>query len=81
MPIKRRVLKSKAHRITPDAVLAFESRDWLGLHRALGLKPWEPSPLDADTDDAPQWSRGSAWADAWPKARALREALEVVRPL
>ncbi len=48
MPVKRRTLKGTPHRITPEAVDAFRAGDYLGLHRALGLAPWETSPLPSD---------------------------------
>lgn len=46
------------------------------LHRALGLRLWQPSPLDADTDEPPRWAgRHDAWREGWPLARELRLAL------
>jgi len=48
MPVKRRQTKAKEHKLTPEAVEAFRAGAWLDLHRALGLKPWQASPLDAD---------------------------------
>jgi len=48
------------------------------LHRALGLRPWQPSPLDADTDE-PIWRRpGDLWAADWLLLRGLRLELECV---
>ena len=45
MPVKRRLDKSRPHRITPEAVEAYRAGDFLALHHALGLRPWECSPL------------------------------------
>lgn len=45
MPVKRRLHKGRSHRITPEAIEAFKAKDMWRLHRALGLKPYEYSPL------------------------------------
>lgn len=79
MPIKRRTPKARDHRVTPAALAAFAAGDSLALHRALGLKPWQPSPLETDEDDCP-WPDGSAWAVAWPLVRGLRVELEALNP-
>ena len=79
MPTKRRAAKGKAHRITRQAVEAFTAGDTLALHRALGLRPWQPSPLDADTPEPPAWA-GTLWAEGWALARHLRGALEAGTP-
>lgn len=77
MPIKKRPHKSRAHRITPEAIAAFRSGDQRAMHRALGLRPWQPSPLEADEDAPPSWSPvGAAWNAAWPLVRGLRLELE-----
>lgn len=76
MPVKRRQAKVKDHRITADAIEAFRAGDAVALDRALGIRPWEVSPMDADTDDPPEWAGGSAWAQSWPVARELRLELE-----
>ena len=48
------------------------------LHRALGLRPWQPSPMDADTDEPPAWrGTGDLWTADWPLAYGLRLELEV----
>ncbi|NCQ23693.1 MAG: hypothetical protein COW54_05975 [Rhodobacteraceae bacterium CG17_big_fil_post_rev_8_21_14_2_50_63_15] len=76
MPIKRRLAKGITHRITPEAVAAFGAGDQMALHRALGLAPWQVSPLDADTPAPPAWaSHRTAWAESWPVAHDLRQAL------
>jgi hypothetical protein len=48
VPVKRRLHKGREHRITDDAISAWRAGDYLALHRALGMKPWEPSPLPLD---------------------------------
>ena len=76
--MKRRLAKERtAGRITDAAVAAYRRGDWLGLHRALGLRPWQPSPLDATTDEPPSWAAPrDGWREGWPLARALRAELE-----
>jgi hypothetical protein len=77
MPMKKRLAKGRAHRLTAEAVDAFLARDVLRLHAALGLRPWQPSPLEADAPEPPAWAlSGTAWARAWPVARDLRVKLE-----
>lgn len=61
-------------RITAEAVAAFRAGDWIGLHRALRLRPWEASPLDAATDTPIRG--GQPYVDSWAQARELRLALE-----
>ncbi len=71
MPVKLRTPKARAHRITPAAIDAYVAGDYLGLHRALGLRPWEPSPLPlavtplgVDPDrpgDAGKWPVRADW--------------------
>lgn len=77
MPVKRRTPKGRAHRITADAIAAFEAGDYHALHRALGLRPWQESPLPAsvtalgvDPDHRPEWA-----TDAWPIAAELQREL------
>jgi hypothetical protein len=77
MPVKARTAKARRHRITPAAVEAFRAGDERALHRALDLRPWQPSPLEADADAPPTWSRpGTPWHDAWALVRGLRLELE-----
>lgn len=74
MPTKRKNLTRKSTvRITRDALEAFEKGDH-ALHRALGLKPWEISPLDA-TGSCP-YPASTAGAASWPQAVELRKLLE-----
>lgn len=80
MPTKRtKRARPQVRRITPEAVEAFRRRDGLELHRALGLKPWERSPLDVDLRVKPPTATATgqiAWLETWPQAYMLREALE-----
>jgi hypothetical protein len=77
VPVKLRASKVRKHRITPDAIAAFERGDMLGLHRALQLRPWQPSPLPLAVsglgvdDDEP-----GCWPEAdWRLALDLRREL------
>lgn len=76
MPMKRRLAKGRAHRLTTEANEAFRDGDDARLRAALGLRPWQPSPLEADTPEPPAWAGGSAWASEWPLAHDLRVKLE-----
>ena len=74
MPLKRRAPKARQHRVTPEALVAFQAGDRMGLHRALGLKPWQASPLDVSDGPCP-WPQNTAGAASWPLARWLRAEL------
>jgi hypothetical protein len=45
MPLKRRLSKERAHKITPDVIAAFKAKDMWHLQRALGLGFSAYSPL------------------------------------
>jgi hypothetical protein len=76
MPVKLRVQKMRAHRITEQAINAFQAEDFSALHLALGLKPWEESPLHVDVEaDPPGWMWATA-AEDFRQAQALRRELE-----
>lgn len=66
MARKRQNRNIARNRITPAAVEAFKAGDVAGLRRALQLRPWEPSPLDAvGACPWPEWSAGAlSWADS-----------------
>ena len=72
--------------ITPQAVAAFKAGRYRDLHQALGLVPWEASPLPVeatllgiDRDEPPLWLQLEGIAD-WRQAvelqRCLIEAIE-----
>ena len=82
MPAKLRNPKGYAHRITPEAVEAFLAGDCVGLHRALGLAPWQPSPLPrsisalgVDQTEGRDHPGGDAWGASWALAQELQRAL------
>jgi len=82
MPVKLRRAKGKTHRITPEAIAAYRAGDYLGLHRSLGLRPWQPSPLPLAVDalgvdpDHPPQPDGTGWASEWPLAVELQKELQ-----
>jgi len=76
MPVKLRHPKQREHRITPEAIAAWRAGNWMALQRALGLRPWQVNPLDADEPEPPHDRPGGPWRDSWPLARALRGKLE-----
>ena len=45
MPVKQRKAKGRQHKITAEAIAAWKAADYMALHRALGLHPWQASPL------------------------------------
>lgn len=71
--VRRRKREARTGQVTPEAVAAFRAGDWLALHRALRLPPWQPSPLDAH-GECP-WPPGSAGEGSWGPSLALREVL------
>ena len=88
MPVKRRAAKERRHRITQEAVEAYVARDFHRLHAALGLFPWELSPLPAETcglgsikGEPPAWmlempDRGADYRQAQELQRELEKATE-----
>lgn len=74
MPAKRRPDKARDHRVTPAAVEAFRIGDVAGLRKALALRPWQISPLEAQ--GTCPWPKGTAAAETWAQSVALRAALE-----
>lgn len=47
------------------------------LHTALGVKPWEPGPLDVDGPEPTEvYGPSLLWWQGWPRAWELRCALE-----
>jgi hypothetical protein len=72
-PLKRR----GAFHINEAAVLAWKACDHNALHQALGLKPWDPSPLPAAvTDLGVDGSDENAWeVDTWHESIALQKEL------
>ncbi|MEQ1952483.1 hypothetical protein [Mesorhizobium sp. CN2-181] len=77
MPVKRRNPKRR-QKVTPEAVEAFRARDFAALHLALGLGPWEASPLPASitplgVDPADRHSWGE---ETWRQAVALQARLQ-----
>ena len=75
MPTKRRTAKARPHRITLEAIEAFEAGDTARLHRALNLPPWCPSPLEVSEHEASPWPAGSGGTLSWPFAVELQREL------
>jgi hypothetical protein len=46
------------------------------LHIELGLKPWEPSPVDAWREKPPSYMTAPHQVEMWARVYALRRALE-----
>ncbi|MCC8972161.1 hypothetical protein [Bradyrhizobium brasilense] len=76
MPVKRRVSKRRSFTLTPEVSAAFEAGDQLALHRALGLKPWQPSPLRDDLEGpAPYGPPELCWNQARPLVAGIRKVI------
>jgi hypothetical protein len=89
VPRKFHLDKSRQYRLTPAAIEAFKAGDYHRLHQALGLGPWEPSPLPVEIigalgvrpGDPPNWpgADNDLWVTrGWPKAQALQRELLAV---
>ena len=80
MTSKRTPLNRQSRmRITPAAIEAYRAGDASALHRALGLKPWEASPLRVEGDGS--WrDDGTIWTASLPQAAALRKQLKEQQP-
>ena len=70
----RKRAPSSILKVSPTAVAAWQARDEAALHRALGLKPWDFSPLDVDDGECPY--PGFPQNENWQRANDLRAALE-----
>lgn len=76
MPLKRRAGKSRVHKVTAEAIEAWRAGDYSRLHMALGLRPWEMSPLPEDLTalgvgpEKPGYDDG--WSASWAQARELQ---------
>lgn len=77
MTTKRRPLKRILRtRITAEAIEAYQAGDERRLHRALGLKPWDASPLDAGVLEPFPHDPSLCMAQSWATIRELRLLLE-----
>jgi hypothetical protein len=84
MPTKRaRLTRGLSHRITAAAVEAYRYRDFIELHAALNLQPWQRSPLPVDVcglgvdqGEPPEHEKPGPWRDSWYTARELQAELE-----
>lgn len=83
MPVKRRLHKGREHRITQEAIEAFEAGNYSRLHAALGLGPWQASPLPdricglgVEDDAPPEWmTKFPHRIEDWHHAKELQRAL------
>jgi hypothetical protein len=74
MPTKRKRLVNRQVGIPAAALEAWCIGDLHGLHRALGIKPWQESPFYADVPEPPSWMRPDEVRirEDWVRALALR---------
>ncbi len=80
MPTKR---KRRTHGLAADtissaAIAAFKAGDWHGVNRALGIRPWQISPMDAHkySETISTVHGNTIWLDSLPRAKHLRAELE-----
>ncbi|WIW51144.1 hypothetical protein LRP31_18805 [Mesorhizobium mediterraneum] len=82
MPVKRRRAKGKPFKITNAAIDAYRARDYLALHRALNLYPWEMSPIPAQFEPLgcnpanPPLASDLLWSQSFQQAVGLQRELE-----
>lgn len=75
MSAKSRIVMKTDRAISIDALNAFRSGAREDLHRALDLRPWQPSPLDIESPQPPAWCVGTRWEKHWQISRDLRVRL------
>jgi len=86
MPTRRNPLKHHTKlRVSERAALAWRRGDFHELHNALGLKPWETSPLPVaitalgvHQGDPPEWLDSKHGRADWLKAQELQRHLYAV---
>jgi hypothetical protein len=83
MPTKRKRLVNRQVGIPQAAIEAWCIGDLHGLHRALGISPWQESPFYADDPAPPSWMRldevriREDWVRAWEmRCRLIELACE-----
>ncbi len=85
MPTRRTpIARTSRPHITPAAIAAWQAADFHALHAALGLKPWERSPLPQSVsglgveEGCAPVEPSTASELSYPKALALQRALVAV---
>jgi hypothetical protein len=78
---RKRIGHRMAFMITPQATYAWQRGDKHACHQALGVMPWDFSPLYVEDAEPPQWVKDRTGTDAvadsanWRRAWELRQAL------
>jgi hypothetical protein len=89
VPTKRRKVAPRLSGLTPAAVDAWRAGDYMALHRALGLSPWDASPLPLSVTPlgcdqrTPEQNAKMAYEHrlyhaTWPKALQLQLQLMAI---
>lgn len=77
MPTNRkRRTRNIAPGLTAEAIDAFQAVDRQLLHRALGLKLWDVSPLEVSPGEECPYPPGSGGALDWHRITEIRRALD-----
>jgi hypothetical protein len=62
--------------LTADAIEAFKAGDRQRLHKALGLKLWDVSPLEVSPGEECFYPSGATGALGWRRITEIRRALD-----
>lgn len=74
---KRRLHSARLDGITPAAIDAWHRRDYDAVDQLCGVRPWQPSIIEAKAEHPPSWAdKTSPWAQGWVRSHDLRVALE-----
>jgi hypothetical protein len=82
MPVKKRSAKAKRFKINHEVVDAYREGDFRALHRLLGLRPWEMSPLPNHPlgcdpmEPPPIVGDGNLFSQSWQQAVELQREIE-----
>jgi len=69
--VKRWSAVTKRREVSPEAIRAWQTGDWLGVYKTLQIRPWWPHPLDIREGDTPP-DDDTGWAEAFPEMLELR---------
>lgn len=77
MTTKRKPIDRRQRlRISPEAIAAYQAEDFMRLHNALGLNPWDASPLDVGPLETCPYPNSNAIAMSWGTVQELRRLLD-----
>lgn len=74
---RKRKTRGASTQLTAAVVEAYRHGDDDALRLALGLRPWEISPLEICDGERCPYPPETAGAESWPRALELRRVLEL----